>query len=144
MSIQPDEVAVQLINQKVQFRGVSKANPGRPIAFDYPAPLGDGQGFNGLELLLMSLAGCSATALVYLLRKKGKTVSGLDVQAKGLRSAQPPLKFDRIFLEFKLQSPDAQAADLQQAVQLAEASVCPVWQLLKNNVEVVPSFSLNA
>jgi putative redox protein len=40
-------------------------------------------------------------------------------------------------LEFILNSNDATYADIQKAVQLAEQSVCPVWQMIKNNVEVI-------
>ena len=70
MSELKEKVTVRLINQKVQFIGVSNANPEQPITFDYKPPLGDGMGFNGLELLLMSFSGCSATAIVYLLSEK--------------------------------------------------------------------------
>jgi len=49
------EVTVNLTNQKGQFIGVSRSNPS--ITFDYDPPLGDGQGYTGLEMLLMSLAG---------------------------------------------------------------------------------------
>lgn len=77
MSEQKEQVSVRLINEKVQFRGISNANPDQSITFDYKPPLGDGLGYNGLELLLMSFTGCNATAIAYLLRKMGKTVSGL-------------------------------------------------------------------
>jgi len=50
-----EEVTVRLTNQKVQFTGVSNANPEQPITFDYKPPIGDGLGYNGLELLLMSI-----------------------------------------------------------------------------------------
>jgi putative redox protein len=142
MSEQLEEVTVHLTNQKVQFVGVSKSNPDRSITFDYKPPIGDGQGYNGLELLLMSLGGCSATAIVYLLRKMGKTVSGLEVNAKGLRREQPPIKFETIFLEFILTSGDTKDADMQKAIQLAEQSVCPVWQMIKSNVQVVPQYKI--
>ncbi len=137
MAEQLEEVTVQLTNHKVQFIGVSKSNPDRPIAFDYKPPLGDGQGYNGLELLLMSLSGCSATTIAYLLRKMGKNISGLKVNAKGVRRAQPPIKFDKVFLEFILTSQDTNDEDMLKAIRLAEESVCPVWQMVKNNVEVV-------
>ncbi len=142
MSAPTEEVSVHLTNQKVRFTGVSRANPEQPITFDYLPPIGDGQGYNGLELLLMSLGGCSATATAYLLRKMGKTVSGLDVTAKGIRREQPPIKFEKIFLEFTLNSKDAQEADIQRAIQLAEQSVCPVWQMVKNNVEVISAHKI--
>ncbi len=137
MKEEPLEVAVDLTNQKVQFTGVSISNPDRPIIFDYKPPWGDGQGFTGLELLLLSLSGCSATAVVYLLRKLKKNISGMKVIAKGIRRDTPPLCFQRIFLEFELSSPDAGDADLQKAIELSESTYCPVWAMLKNNVEVV-------
>ncbi len=144
MSEQIEEVTVNLTNHKVQFSGVSKSNPDQPITFDYKPPIGDGRGYNGLELLLMSLSGCSATAVVYLLRKMGKTVSGLEVNAKGIRREQPPIKFEKIFLKFILNSKDAREADIQKAIQLAEQSVCPVWQMIKNNVDVIAEYKINA
>ena len=143
MTEQLEEVTVNLTNQKVQFTGMSKSNPDRPIAFDFNPPIGDGQGYNGLELLLMSFAGCSGTTITYLLRKMGKNISGLKVNAKGIRRDQPPIKFKRVFLEFILNSKDTKDADIQKAIQLAEDSVCPVWQMVKNNVEVTTEYKIN-
>jgi putative redox protein len=144
MAEQLEEVTVHLTNQKVQFTGMSKANPDRPIAFDYKPPIGDGQGYNGLELLLMSLSGCSATAIAFLLRKMGKSISGLEVNAKGVRRDQPPIKFEKIFLEFIVNSKDTKEADILKAIQLAEGSVCPVWQMVKGNVEVKAGYKIVA
>lgn len=142
MDLQFEQVTVNLVNDKIQFTGVSEANPDSPVTFDYKPPIGDGKGYNGLELLLMSLAGCSATAVVYLLRKMRKNVTGLKVIAKGIRAAQPPIKFERIFLDFNIDSPDANEDDIQKAIQLAEESVCPVWQMIKNNVEVETTYKI--
>ena len=138
------EVTVDLTNDKVQFIGVSKSNPDRPITFDFSPPLGDGQGYNGLELLLMSLAGCSGTTIVYLLRKMGKSISGLKVNAKGKRRDEPPLKFETIFLAFILNSKDTKDEDFQKAIRLAEESICPVWQMIKNNVEITAEYKILA
>lgn len=99
-------------------------------------------GYNGLELLLMSFSGCSATAIVYLLRKMKKTVSGLEVNAKGIRREQPPIKFEKILIEFILNSKDTNNADMQKAIQLAEESVCPVWQMIKDNVKVETEYRI--
>lgn len=142
MSEQKEEVTVKLINQKVQFTGVSNSNPEQPITFDYKPPIGDGMGYNGLELLLMSFSGCSATAIVYLLRKMRKTVSGLEVNAKGIRREQPPIKFEKILIEFILNSKDTNNEDMQKAIQLAEESVCPVWQMIKDNVKVETEYRI--
>lgn len=52
------------------------------------------------------------------------------------------IKFERISLELVLASPDAEDKDLEQALRLAEESVCPVWQMLKNNVEVAAEYRI--
>ncbi len=144
MAEQIEEVTVNLTNHKVQFTGVSISNPDRPIIFDFKPPIGDGHGYNGLELMLLSLAGCSGTTIVYLLRKMGKNISGLKVDAKGLRRDQPPIKFEKIFLKFVVNSTNAKDSDIKKAIQLAEESVCPVWQMVKNNVEVLPEYDIIA
>lgn len=137
------EVTVNLVNQKVQFIGVSKSN-NPAITCDYNPPLGDGQGYTGLELLLMSFAACSGTAMVYLLRKMKKDIAGFKVIAKGIRQETPPLAFQTILLHFELNSKDAVESDLKKAIQLSEESVCPVWAMLKNNVEVLTEYQIIA
>ena len=139
---EPIKVKADLRNEKVRFLGVSEANPGRPVQFDYAAPLGDGDGFAGLELLLLSLAGCSGTAVAYLARKMGKTVKGLTVNVKGWKTEKLPLKFERIELEFVLTSPDTAEGEMNRIVGLTEESVCPVWAMIRGNAEVKASFRL--
>ncbi len=129
------EVTVHLTNQKVQFTGASRSNPA--VTFDYDPPLGDGQGYTGLEMLLMSLAACSGTTIVSLLRKMGKSISGFKVNAKGIRRDQHPTSLQKIFLEFVLNSEDTGESDIQKAIQLSEETYCPVWAMLKNNVEII-------
>jgi putative redox protein len=138
-----EEVTAYLTNQELQFTGVSKSNPERPVVFDFKTPIVAGQGYNGLELLLMSFAGCVGTTIVYLLRKMGKNISGMKVNAKGLRRDQPPIKFEKIFLEFILNSKDTKDFDIQKAIHLAEEAVCPVWQMVKNNVSVTTEYKIN-
>lgn len=131
---EPLSVSVELTNQKVQFTGTAGANA--PITIDYVPPLGDGQGYMPLELLLVSLASCSGATVVALLRKMRKTVAGLSVKASGIRRDHHPTAFQTILLEFFLTSPDTAEADIQKAVQLSEETYCPVWAMLKNNVEI--------
>ena len=74
------EISLELINDKIQFKGTARDN--ESVLMDYFPPLGDGKGYTGLELLLVSFAGCSSTSIVYLLRKLGKTVTGLKVASE--------------------------------------------------------------
>ncbi|EGW40469.1 OsmC family protein [Desulfosporosinus sp. OT] len=134
------EVTVGLTNQKVQFTGVSSSNLDRPITFDYLPPLGDGQGYRGLELLLMSFAGCVSTALVYLLRKKRQNIAKFTVNAQGTRGERS-LSIQKIYLEVILESKDVQDSDIESAIEQAE-NLSPVWTMLKNNVEVIIDYKI--
>lgn len=35
-----------------------------------------------------------------------------------------------------MQSPDVQEADVRKAIAMSEATLCPVWDMLKGNVEI--------
>lgn len=136
------EVSVTLANEKVQFTGVAQSNPA--ITIDYVPPLGDGQGYMPLELLLISLAACSGSTVATLLRRAGQSVAGLEVRAAGVRRQAHPTSFERILLEFRLTSADATAADVEQAIRISEETVCPVWAMLKNNVEIGWEYRISA
>jgi len=135
-------MTIELVNEKLRFSGSTRGLP--PVSADYFPPLGDGQGYTGLELLLLSLTVCSATSVVSLLRRMKKTVAGFRVNASGVRRTQHPTSFERIDIEFVLTSPDAAAPDLENAVRLSEESFCPVWAMLKGNVEIVPALKVVA
>lgn len=129
------ELTVNLTNQKVQFTGVSRSNPA--VIFDYSPPLGDGQGYTGLEMLLMSFAACSGTSVVALLRQMGKKVSEFKVMARGIRRDEHPTSFEKISVLFVLTSENTEDADIRKAIQLSREKICPVWDMLKGNVEII-------
>ncbi len=136
----PLEVAVQSTNQKLGYTGVLRSHP--PIPIDYIPPLGDGQGYTPLEMLLMSLGSCSGGTLGLLLRKRGKTVTAIKVNAKGTRREQHPTSFKTIHLEFLVTSADVTDADMQKSIKLAEESVCPVWAMVKGNAEITTGYKI--
>lgn len=127
-------VNVRLVNDKVKFLGESSLQPGEELAIDYVPPLGDGEGYLGLEMLLMSFAGCVSTALVALLRRMGQDPSGFRMKAIAYRS-ENPVKLDKIEAAFTAGAAiTAEAA--QKAIEMA-ARISPVWLAIQNNVEVV-------
>jgi len=136
------EVTVNSTNQRLGYSGALRSHPAIPI--DYIPPLGDGQGYTPLEMLLMSLAACSGGTIGLLLRKMGKTVTGIKVNVKGTRREQHPTSFQKILLEFSVSSNDVKDADMQKAIKLAEESVCPVWAMVKGNAEITTEYKILA
>jgi putative redox protein len=139
----PEELIahVTLKNQKVHFIGKTKTN--LPIDIDYHPPVGDGEGYTSLELLLLSLASCSGTSIIALLRKMKKDVSDFAVESRGIRREQHPTSFEKIYLKFSLTSKDAANSDVEKALSLSEESYCPVWAMLKGNAEIIPEYTIS-
>ena len=127
------KVSMELVGEKLKFLGTSEDNPSRPVSVDYAPPLGDGEGFLGLEMLLLSFAGCVSTAIVFLLRRMGKTVKGYRMNAAGTRR-EAPLSLQSIDFEITVASPDI--ADEVEAAILKAQEISPVWLAIKGNVDV--------
>lgn len=123
-----------LANGKVLFKCSTRGL--EEVKMDYHPPLGDDLGYTGLEMLLMSLSGCSATAIVPVLRKMNITVKDFSVEASGQRKDTHPTILETITLKFNLISPDAAIESFERAVKLAEDTYCPVWAMLKGNTEI--------
>ena len=135
-------VDFKLVNQKVQFAAVSSANPGRPVTMDYVSPLGDGQGFAGLELLLISFCGCVSTAVVAMLRKAGKNVIAYEGKAVGIRH-ENPLSLRKIIFEVQVKSDNIKAEDMEKVLNIA-SNISPVWLAIRNNVEILTEYRIKS
>jgi putative redox protein len=126
---------VTLVNEKLHFMGHTGANV--PVSIDYTPPLGDNLGYTSLELLLLSLSSCIGSAVVVLLRKMGKSVQGIEIRADGTRREQHPTCFSTITLDIVLKSSDVTNAELEKAIGLSDEKLCPVYAMIKGNVDIV-------
>ena len=131
-------ISLSLINDKLNF--IAKSDSDMTVSIDYIPPFGDNLGFTSLELLLMSLSSCYGSAILLLLRKMNKNINSFEIQANGKRRSTHPTSFEKIKLEITLQSPDVTGEDLAKAAKISEDSLCPVYDMLRNNVEIETSF----
>lgn len=123
-----------MLDKKVHFSCSAREN--QPVAVDYYPPVGDGQGYTSLELFLISLSTCVSTAVLIVLRKMHKDIQYYEVKASGVRRENHPTCFETVTLDFKIKSPDITKEDVDKALKLSEASICPVWAMIKGNVTV--------
>lgn len=131
-------VNLSLVNEKVKFLASSSLRPYQEIAFDYVPPIGDGEGYLGLELLVLSFAGCVSTAIIFLLRKMGVTVLSYSMKAVAIRCENPVL-LKQINAEIVIASYDLSADAVQQAIQQASL-ISPVWLAMKDTVDITLTY----
>ncbi|MEA5032994.1 MAG: OsmC family protein [Sphaerochaeta sp.] len=133
-------VEIKKTDEKVHFEAIGKSNPSNAIPFDYAPPLGNGQGFAGLEILLMGFAGCVSTTILFVLGRLGKHTGTYTASAEGIRRERP-LSLEKIHFHIRIKSEDIEELDMENAIKQAE-SLSPVWQAMKNNVTVETTFEL--
>ncbi len=125
---------IELVNDKVNFSGTVEGNA--PVSIDYTPPLGDNAGYTSLELLLLSLSSCLGTALLTFLRRMNKNIIAFKIGAHGIRKQEHPTSLSQIELDITLNSPDTSPDELNHLIKMAEDKYCPVWAMLKGNVEI--------
>jgi putative redox protein len=128
-------INIRLVNERVKFSSAAEGKT--EIITDYIPPLGDGNNYMPLELFLISFATCVGGTITPLLRKMGKTINDFTISVVGERRLQHPTGFEKITLDINLTSPDTSDEDLQKAIKLSEDKFCPVWAMIRGNVEVI-------
>jgi putative redox protein len=135
-------VNLQTIDDKAMFEATARDNPA--ITVDYFPPVGTGQGYTSLELLMTALGSCASTTLMSLLRyKMKKNVSGLSAKVYGTVREEHPKALQHILLSLKIKSSDVTEEEVQTALKIAEDKMCPVWAMIKGNVTVEVKFEIS-
>lgn len=134
------ETSVELINDKIMFKGRAGSNP--DIITDYVPPLGDGKGYMPLQLFLISLSTCLGGTIAPLLRRMGKNIEVLSIQAKGQRREQHPTGFEKIVLSISVKSDNIKEDDIQKVINMSEEKYCPVLSMIKGNVGVSITYDI--
>ncbi len=147
MNSEPDKskvvtASINLLNEKLHFEG--NVNGNDPLSIDYIPPLGDNLGYTSLELLLLSLSSCLGSSVLIFLRRMRKTISGFEITSKGLRREEHPTGFKTITIELMVKSPDLTPGDLDKVVKLSEDTYCPVWSMIKGNVDISVIYNIVA
>lgn len=132
--------SIRLINDKLHFEGT--AGESVPVSIDYTPPLGDNLGYTSLELLLLSLSSCIGSSVLTFLRKMKKNITGCEISSKGIRREEHPTCFKTILVTIILNSVDITEDDLKKVIKLSEETYCPVWAMLKGNVQVEIEFKI--
>lgn len=111
-----------------QFEARNEA--GQLALLDGPADVGgQGAGVRPMEMLLMSLAGCSAMDVLLILQKQRQDIVDLDINVEGTRARAVPAVFERIHLHFAASGP-VDPQKLERAVSLSMEKYCSVAKML--------------
>ena len=90
-----------------------------------------------VEMLLVSLAGCTAMDVISILRKKRQRVTGYDVEVHGERRAEHPRGFTRIEVVHRFRGHDLSPEAIAHAIDLSHTKYCSVQASLDPGIVVI-------
>jgi putative redox protein len=96
---------------------------------------GADDGFRPLELMLVSLAGCTGMDVISILQKKRQEVTAFQVNVHAERAQEHPRVFTSIMVEYLFQGDHLDHAAVERAVELSETKYCSARAML---AQVVP------
>lgn len=97
---------------------------------------GENKAPSPMELLLVSLVGCTAMDVVSILKKKRVNLQNLTIRVDGERASQHPKYFTKIDVEYSFEGKDIREDDVKQAVELSRDKYCSVAAMLKEKATI--------
>ena len=95
-----------------------------------------------LEMLLVSVAACTAADVISILEKKRQTVTDYRVEITGTRRDEYPRAFTKFDIHHLVYGHDVSARAVAQAVKLSDTKYCSVAATVRPTAEIKTSFEV--
>jgi putative redox protein len=123
------------------FEGSSDS--GHIVPLDgFAAVGGEGKGFRPMELMAVSLAGCTAMDVISILQKMKQDVTKFEVKVKADRAEEHPKVFTNIVLEYVVTGKNIDREAVEKAVNLSETRYCSSQAMLRKAVPIQSTITI--
>ncbi len=112
------------------------ANSGFSIPLASGTQSGEYEGTSPMELLGISVAGCTGMDVIDILRKKRQDVTGFEVRVHGDRAEEHPRYVKHLVIEFLVTGRHLERAAVERSVELSVTKYCSVMASLRNDIEI--------
>lgn len=121
----------------------AKNTSGNKIILDSGAHVGGkNRGPRPLQLLLMSLAGCTSMDVLSILKKMRQPFTDFQVIVTAEQADSHPMVYTKIHVEYVVTG-DVDEERFQRAIELSETVYCPASAMLRQAVEITSSYQIN-
>jgi putative redox protein len=92
--------------------------------------------FTPMELFLISLAGCTAMDVQWILERQRQKVEHFEISANGKRRDEDPRTYQSIDIEYVVKGENIRRDAVQRAIQLSQEKYCSVMAMVKDSVKL--------
>ena len=114
---------------KLSFTGSADTGFEVPLGAS-PQVGGDNDGFRPLELMAISLAGCTAMDVISILQKKRQEITDFRVQVDADRADEHPKVFTEAVIEYHVSGKNIDEKAVVRAIELSATRYCPAQAML--------------
>ena len=123
------------MNAEVQWKGRMSFTGAADSGFEVPLGSspevgGDNDGFRPMELMALSLAGCTAMDVISILGKKRQEISDFQVKVTTERAETHPKVFTKAVIEYHVVGKDLSEKAITRAMELSADTYCPAQSML--------------
>lgn len=97
---------------------------------------GDNDGFRPMELMAISLAGCTAMDVISILKKKRQDVTAFDVKVHTERAPKHPKVFTSAVIEYFVTGHQVDEAAVVRSIELSATRYCPAQGMLDKIIPI--------
>ncbi len=128
-------------NGNMSFTGT--ADTGFTVALDaHPNVGGNNSGFRPMELMAISLAGCTAMDVISIMRKKRQDVTRFEVKVYTEQATEHPHVFTRAVVEYIFHGRGLDPAAAERAIELSKTRYCPAQAMLGQVMPIELKYTL--
>ena len=92
--------------------------------------------FTPMELFLVSLAGCTAMDVQWILERQRQKITRFEIRASGKRQNEDPKVYESIDLEYIVQGVNIRKDAVDRAIRLSLEEYCSVRAMVKDSVKL--------
>ncbi len=104
---------------------------------------GQEEGYQPLELLLFSLAGCTGIDVILIAKKMRLKISDLSIKIKADQREESPRAFTNGHIEYAFKGENLDPVKLERIIQLSEEKYCSASATLAGVMKISHSFTIN-
>jgi putative redox protein len=97
---------------------------------------GENTGPAPMELLLLSLGGCTGIDVASILEKKRAKLEGIEIKLEAEQAEEHPKVFKKINIKYLFRGEDLKDADLKRAIELSQEKYCSVTAMLEKTADI--------
>jgi len=126
---------------RLSFTGQADTGFTLPLGTD-PAVGGDNDGFQPMELMAISLAGCTAMDVISILQKKRQDVTGFEVKVHADRADEFPKVFTHVTVEYNITGHNVDPVAVERSIELSSTKYCPAQAMLAKAVIIEHKYTI--